>query len=150
MLPAPWQQPDFPNLTDGSYEKKSPVDGDYNCIAWAVEEDDRWWWPVPSPFAYWPPGLPRVVTLDNFIVAFGILEYEPADNDLLEAGFEKVAIYADATGTPTHMARRRETGAWTSKLGPQEDIDHDTLEDLEGGVYGHVPQIIKRPLKQGE
>lgn len=145
---SPWLESDFPNLTDDSHEIKSPPARQYNCIAWAAEEDDRWWWPVPSPFAYWPPGLPRVVTLENFILAFRIRGYEPTDNAQLEPGFEKVAIYVDDEGTPTHMARQLVSGTWTSKLGQQEDIDHDSLEDLEDGEYGRVAQILRRPTQR--
>lgn len=73
------------------------------------------WWPFPHPTsAYWPPGEPRVETLDSFILAFRTLGYELAYHARLEPGFEKVAIYADANGTPTHMARQLESGAWTS------------------------------------
>ena len=147
---SPWLESDFPSLGGENSEIKSPADEYYNCIAWAAEEDDRWWWPVPSPFAYWPPGLPRVVTLDNFITAFETLGYEPTEKDHLEPGFEKVAVYVDANGVPTHMARQRESGMWTSKLGPQEDIDHDTLEDLEGGVYGHVARVLRRPARRSD
>jgi hypothetical protein len=139
---------DFPNLREEIFEIHSPVDEGYNCIAWAAEEDDRWWWPVPPPFAYWPPDLPRVATLGNFILAFRTLDYEPSDNYDLEPGFQKVAIYADANGTPQHMARQKESGAWTSKLGPQEDIDHSTLESLEDGEYGRVALVLKRPMQR--
>lgn len=141
---SPWLQSDFPNLGNNDYRITSPTDDDYNCIAWAAEEDDRWWWPVPSPFAYWPAGLPRVVTLDNFIHAFRTLRFELTENAALEAGVEKVAIYVDVNLTPTHMARQRASGSWTSKLGPQEDIEHDSLESLEGSVYGRVAQILER------
>jgi hypothetical protein len=135
---------EFPNLGDEDFEITSPVDGDYNCIAWAAEEEDRWWWPAPSPFAYWPPGLPRVATLDNFVLAFGTLGFERTSNAVFETGFEKVAIYVDSNGTPTHMARQQERGIWTSKLGQQEDVDHYTLKVLEGGIYGRVAQVLRR------
>lgn len=84
------------------------------------------------------------MTLDNFIHAFRTLRFELTENAALEAGVEKVAIYVDVNLTPTHMARQRASGSWTSKLGPQEDIEHDSLESLEGSVYGRVAQILER------
>lgn len=52
-------------------------------------------------------------------------------------------------GEPTHAARQLPSGAWTSKLGEWEDIEHDTLEALEGSegrgeAYGRVALILKR------
>jgi hypothetical protein len=35
-------------------------------------------------------------------------------------------------------------GKWTSKLGRDVDIEHDTADDVAGGVYGEVVQIMKR------
>jgi hypothetical protein len=31
-------------------------------------------------------------------------------------------------------------------LGKAEDIEHDTPNDVAGGIYGEVIQIVKRPL----
>lgn len=146
---SPWLPSDFPKLQDDNHEVKSPTTREYNCIAWAADETDRVWWTVPPPYAYWPPEAPLVTTLDSFIRAFRTRGYEPADNFQIEPGYEKVVIYVDANGTPTHMARQLESGVWTSKLGPQEDIEHDTLQDLEGDVYGHAVQALRRPYDNG-
>lgn len=67
----------------------------------------------------------------------------------LEAGIEKIAIYVDANGVPTHAARQLADGTWTSKLGEWEDIQHKTLEAMEdsrglGLGYGKVKLILKR------
>jgi hypothetical protein len=59
-------------------------------------------------------------------------------------GLEKVALYADANGCPTHVARQLPNGRWTSKLGELEDIEHD-LPALEGDLYGSVTLVLKRP-----
>jgi hypothetical protein len=57
---------------------------------------------------------------------------------------EKIAIFADATGSPTHAARQLTSGRWTSKLGEAEDIEHE-LRAIEGDIYGTVVAILKRP-----
>ena len=75
---------------------------------------------------------------------FATLGYMPCGNAELERGFDKLAIYADDLGSPTHVARQLSTGAWTSKLGVAEDVEHDTLARLEGILYGNVGQVLRR------
>ncbi len=137
----------FPDLTQSGYGVTSPATPRYNCIAWAAGDTRKWWWPDPSPFAYWPANIPRENTLQRFVEAFQTLGYEPCDSSELEANVEKIAIFADEDGSPTHAARQLETGAWTSKLGREEDIEHQELAGLEGQDYGHVVQIMRRPAK---
>lgn len=62
----------------------------------------------------------------------------------LEAGYEKVAIFVK-NSLPSHAARQLESGAWTSKLGPSHDIEHDALSGVEGSEYGSVAKILRRP-----
>jgi len=60
-----------------------------------------------------------------------------------EPGAEKIAVYA-AGEFYTHAARQLPNGKWTSKLGAAEDIEHDTAEDVAGGLYGVVVQFMTR------
>jgi len=92
--------------------------------------------------------------LENFIRAFGKFGYEPCENSELEENFEKVAIYVSTKdeihtpkGTPTHMARQLSDGKWTSKLGQDVDISHNSLQSIEGKTYGEIKQILKRPIQ---
>lgn len=128
------------------YQITSAATPSYNCIAWAAGKTDNWWWP-PGGFNgyYWPTGAPLESTLENFTEAFRGLGYDVCDSDEFEPGVEKVAIYVDADGMPTHAARQLESGAWTSKLGKAEDIEHRALANLESGLYGTVVRIMKRP-----
>jgi hypothetical protein len=82
--------------------------------------------------------------LDAFIAAYTILGYEPCGDGLLEFGYEKVAIYLDGRGKPTHAARQLPSGTWTSKLGEGEDIEHTVPEAVMGDVYGTVGQFLRR------
>ena len=120
---------------------------DYNCIAWAAEEDDRFWWPDPLNQAYWPVVVLREVTLAAFVAAYRTLGYEPCQDGRVEQGFQKIAIYAN-NGVPTHAARQLPSGAWTSKLGQWVDIEHDTPERVAAfprcSGYGRPVQFMKR------
>ena len=137
----------FPNLTAREYQITSPVSIEYNCIAWAAEDDTTWWWPDAFEEYYWPPQAPRTETIQAFVAAYSVLGYEPCLNADLEPGFEKIALYVDVQGIPTHAARQLPSGKWTSKLGQLEDIEHDTLASLCGQTYGKVGQILRRPVK---
>jgi hypothetical protein len=101
----------------------------YNCIAWAAHEDDRWWWPVPPDVSYWPQGVAREETLEAFAGAYATRGFERCLDGLSENGYEKIVIYA-LGGTPTHAARQLLNGCWTSKLGNDVDVQHDTPEAL--------------------
>jgi hypothetical protein len=143
-----WIATHCPNLSPDQYQIASPETSDYNCIAWGIEEDDRWWDPT-DPDQYWPDGVPRELTLEAFIQAYQTLGYVPCDSAQLEPGFQKVAIYTkpngELDGEPTHVARQLPNGRWTSKLGSLEDIEHE-LDGLRGFYYGAVAQILKRPI----
>ena len=74
---------------------------------------------------------------------FGTLGYVPCPDGSLERGYEKVALFTDLQGKPTHAARQLPNGSWTSKLGTYEDISHG-IYGLEGSQYGDVAQYLKR------
>lgn len=131
----------FPNLTADNHEVTSPMTVDYNCIAWAARNTDRWW----QPGSFWPIESAREdVGVGNLIAAFRTLGYDECDDGTLEDGFEKLAIYGSGL-MYTHAARQLPDGRWTSKLGQLEDITHSTTEVIEGSDYGYVVQYMKRP-----
>ena len=136
----------FPNLSKTGYKITSPESDEYNCIAWAAGENDLWRDPNPFYRYYWPRRASRDASVGAFVDVFKTLGYETCPDDRLEPGFEKVAIYANTTGKPTHVARQLRSGAWTSKPGNLEDVEH-TLEGLTNSEYGDVVQILKRPAK---
>jgi hypothetical protein len=114
----------------------------YNCIAWAAGEAHQRWWPHDD---YWPPQVISEVSLPAFQAAFRTLGYEPCgQNDLLEARFEKVALFVCGV-VPSHAARQLAHGWWTSKLGDNWVIEHESLRGLEGALYGRVALVMKRP-----
>jgi len=134
----------FPDLKYDAFEKTSEATWQYNCIAWSVNNVGRWWWPDPMNQAFWPPNVRREVTIEAFIEAYELLGYNVADSAGLEDGYSKVAIYVK-DDEPSHAARQLPNGKWTSKLGPNVDIEHDTLDGLHGDEYGVVSVIMKKP-----
>lgn len=134
----------FPKLRWAGYLQTSPPTARYNCIAWAAQSQDAWWWPDSNNLYYWPPGVPREETLGAFILAYSGIGYVPCGSAELEVGFEKIAIYA-LHGQITHASRQLPDGRWTSKLGVHFDIAH-TFDGLDGPAYGTVVQVMKRNL----
>ncbi len=132
----------FPKLTDENHEITSPRTINYNCIAWAARNTDRWW----QPGVYWPIESSREDHgIGNVVAAFTSQGYEECDDGEPEEGFEKLALYGSAM-MYTHAARQLPDGKWTSKLGQLEDITHSTTDVIEGGDYGEVVQFMKRPI----
>jgi hypothetical protein len=133
----------FPNLPIHGYSITSPATPEYNCIAWAADDNEVWWWPDPMNTAYWPPQIQREETIEAFIQAYETLGYVQCCTPDYKEGFEKIAIY-EKDGKPTHAARQLINGRWTSKLGELEDIEHHALEGLHGQAYGTVAVFMKR------
>ena len=137
----------FPHLKDTGYTITSPATEDYNCIAWAAREDDRWWWPDPLGTSYWPENASREVTLNAFLAAFSTLGFESCFDSQLEPGFEKIAIYINADGEPSHISRQLNNGRWTSKLGKSFDIEH-AFDGLNNSQYGSIAHILRRRIQR--
>lgn len=132
----------FPGLGGTGYTVTSPPQVDYNCIAWAAGDDSRWW--EPSPSYFWPEAAPRQYTLQAYVEAFMCIGFELCQDAALEAGWEKIAIFASADGRPTHAARQLLDGTWTSKLGRLEDIRHLELDHVSGTDYGRPVRFLRR------
>lgn len=134
--------PDFPRLTAANHHITSPSAPDYNCIAWAVGDTEHWW----QPGVFWPIAIPQdgfgIDVLAESMQSQGFAVCETA---VLEEGFQKVALYA-TSAFYTHACRQLPSGKWTSKLGRMEDIEHDSPDDLAGGVYGSVVLFMKRKI----
>jgi len=149
-MPGSWPQHELPHLTDDTCEVTSMPSRQYNCIAWAAGNDGYNWWPDPMGVGRWPSGAPRVVTMEAFVKAYETLGYKLCYDNSLEPGLQKVAIYGktnpvDGTTIPTHAALQLESGEWSSKLGPFEDVRHKTLDDVNGPAYGRAFYFMSRP-----
>jgi hypothetical protein len=91
--------------------------------------------------------VPRTLDLESFVQLFAVKGgYSPCDSEAIEEGFEKIALFVGLDKEVTHSARQLPSGAWTSKLGDWEDIEHKSLSGLESACYGRVARILRRPL----
>ncbi len=136
----------------------SPRDSFYNCIAWAVQDNVNWWEPDVRGEYYWPEGIPRRYTLDAYLSAYRTIGYEVCENQNIEKGFEKIALYTDNYGVPQHAARQINESKWTSKLGKSFDIEHPFIEEWTEIIcipdficynlrnYGKVKTFLKKPV----
>jgi hypothetical protein len=135
---------EFPKLNGNNHRVTSDSDFRYNCIAWAYGENRKCFWPTDG--YHWPDNITRQGTIGAFIDLFSSIGYCLCDNQLFELGYEKVAIYV-LNGEPTHAARQLPTGKWTSKLGEEVDIEHDSPEVLDGPLYGSASIFMKRKIE---
>jgi hypothetical protein len=130
----------FPRLTQRNHRLTSPADVSYNCIAWALGDVTRWW----QPGFYWPIAVSRdVCGIGTLVEMFRTLGFHEGASQQLETGIEKVALYGNGLHY-THAARQLPTGKWTSKLGKLADIEHDHPDDVAGGIYGEVVEVMMR------
>ena len=145
MLPEQFQELEraFPSLLHEGYTLTSPYNPLYNCIAWAAEVNHQWWQPDPLGQYFWPQGVERVSTAAAYIKAYSTIGYAICTTAEYEEGFEKIAIFTNTLGTPTHAARQIAPEVWTSKLGKAHDISH-TLAGLVGQIYGEPTIFLKR------
>lgn len=147
-LNGSWDKNLLPNLSDANCAITSPASRAYNCLAWAATNAVLWWWPDPTYMYFWPPNVPREVTVDAFIRAYEAVGFSVCGDGELEEDFEKIALYAKRMPwgdvEPTHAARQLPDGTWTSKLGPCEDVGHRTVADVNGPAYGAPVQFLKR------
>ncbi|MGO8747376.1 MAG: hypothetical protein ACLQNE_15430 [Thermoguttaceae bacterium] len=139
---------EMPNIREGvNCFKTSDPTGEENCIAHACGARGEWWQPYPRRF--WPLGPPYYNDkIESLIYLFKRRGYEDCGlNATYEEGYEKIAIYGKG-GKYTHAARQLADGTWTSKLGPEDDVNHTTPEVVAGGTFGDVVKIMK--LKRTE
>lgn len=133
----------FPRASDRDIVPKSNATEEYNCVAWAAWHQGQVIWPDDRFLWAWPRSLDRNETVANFEAFFEMLGFEQCADGHLEAGFEKIVIYAES-GVVTHAARLQADGKWTSKLGGGVDAEHPAPETLVSKTYGTPVRYMRR------
>jgi hypothetical protein len=143
-----WKERKWPYLLSEGYGVASNETWDYNCIAFSADIQDDWWWPDQNGDAYWPISW-REETLECFVAAFRSIGYKKCWLSIRQKRFERVAIYTK-DNIPTHAAKQLNDGRWKSKLGPWEDIEHNTTKAVEEYIYGKVAVYMKRRIRDAK
>jgi hypothetical protein len=136
-------------LLGNNYEIVGEASATYNCIAHAAGDKTEWWQNQPHANnprgAYWPP-VQQDGTVESLEAAFKWIGYRDCkNNSRVQWGYQKVALYATASGQWTHAARLRCDGRWSSKCGDGEIIAHDSLDGVSGiHAYGSAVRIMRR------
>jgi hypothetical protein len=134
----------YPNLARSGYRRKSYPTTRYNCVAWALGDETRWWEPDSYNLFFWPSGIPRSYAIRNYVEICRKYGYERCPDGDLETGYEKLAIFTQGNEFK-HVARQRQNGMWTSKLGQLDDIDHH-IDGFDGSHYGTPTIFMKRKI----
>jgi hypothetical protein len=143
-----------PSLADTSCTVTSPATAQYNCVAWAANDDRRVWAPVAGPGGkllggyHWPESVPLRPSVQALEEVFRLLGYSRCDDGQLVKGLEKIVIYGDELGEGKHVARQTKSGKWTSKMGVLADIEHDQPEEIESVMVGSVISYMSRKVRQ--
>src|SRR5258706_6003834 len=96
----------FPKLAKKDHLVISNYDACYNCIAFAAGITDKKYWPNWNPDYTWLDSIPHAETLDAFIKFYETFGYSGPSNGTFLEGVEKVAIFTDKSGKPTHAAKQ--------------------------------------------
>ena len=105
----------FPNLAGSGYEITGEASDQYNCIAWALGITTEKW-NSEDPADYWPPSLPRNNRVETVMRLFAGEGFSLCDDDTLEPGYEKIAVYA-FVGRSYHVARQMQDGPVDQQAG---------------------------------
>jgi len=156
----------FSKLSNENHRCTSDPVEEQNCIAYAAGDEIHYWWPpgddfpggLPAPY-FWPRSCPPDETIESFVCAYALLGFEECDKSedgRLEDKVEKLALFAKWTMKdgkkvlePTHAAIQSPSrnGKWRSKMGEDEDIEHDSLTDVAGKLYGDPILFLKRTME---
>ena len=136
---------DFPHLTAQNHRATSPPSTDYNCVAWSAADTEHGW----QPGVYWPVGIEP----DDYglVCSHGSSRQwamSPATVIASNPGSRKSRFMRPRHFTPTPGASFP-TAAGRASSADSEDIEHETPNDLAGGVYGDVLQFMKRSVSRG-
>lgn len=121
---------------------KSDSDFNYNCLAFALGDNQNWWEPPGRYGFYWPAGFPADVGVETVTAILELHGFVVELDRHRRPVAESIAIYAKGDEW-THFAKYVD-GTWTSKIGEDHDITHTSLELLEGDMYGTVVRILSR------
>ncbi|HAI76621.1 MAG TPA: hypothetical protein DCM08_10270 [Microscillaceae bacterium] len=132
---------EFPHTEKEPFEITSPETDQYNCLAWAMHDSQRWWDTADDDF--WIEAN-RDNLLQTVIEVCQKLGFQVCEDEQLEEGYEKIALFSNDKQYCAHVARQLNNGKWTSKLGQSFDVIHSIFA-IENGIYGNAAIFLKKP-----
>lgn len=135
----------FPNLRDDeNFKILSPQTQVYNCIAWAMNFNDRWVDIAEIPGHWWPNGVVKSLSPDALVQAFEAVGFETTSDKTPEDGYDKVVLYKNTSREEwTHASRIITESIGYSKFGAEWD-GHHSIYSISGNVYGTPYCWMKR------
>lgn len=135
----------FPLLKgDVNFEILSPETPIYNCIAWAMQMEDRWVDPYMIPGHWWPNGVAKSISPESLVQAFEAVGFSVTSDCKIEDDFDKVVLYKnDKTNEWTHASRIVADTIEHSKFGQLWDGSH-SANSISGTAYGIPYCYMKR------
>ena len=133
----------FPNLSGEDFKIVGVPTPKYNCIAYAADDPDNWWWPYKHG-AYWPEHATMSENITSLREVFAELGYKECHDSTFEPGYRKVALY-EKHGEMQHAASQTPNGKWRSKIGRGPVVEHTSPEPLTSDSYGQPTIIMRKP-----
>lgn len=135
----------FPNLrNDENFKILSPRTQVYNCIAWAMNFNDRWVDIADILGHWWPNAVVKSLSPEALVQAFEAVGFEKTSDQTTEEGYDKVVLYMNINkGEWTHASRIIAESVGHSKFGAAWD-GHHSVDSISGGVYGTPYCWMKR------
>jgi hypothetical protein len=132
----------FPKLLPSEYRRISKAAPRYNCMAFANGDKRHWWEPERHGGGFrWPDTVSKKSTVEAHAEVFEQDGFTRTTSRSHDPEFEKVAIYADSNGAFSHVTKS-DGRVWKSKLGKGQDIEHPSLDVLEGNQYDEYGTVV--------
>lgn len=135
-MPEEFYDQDFPDLRMLGFERTSAPDPSYRCLSFAIGETAKNWWPGDYPASsddFWPVPYSGSGGVAAFLVGLATIGFVPCGSADVEAGYDKIALYA-LHDEVRHAARRLIRGGKAS-LAPTR-TSHTRLRGWKGRSTG--------------
>lgn len=120
----------LPNMKEGeNFIFTSTATDDYNCCSWALGNDEE------NIILYTAEGA-YDTRLSSYVDYYKSIGFRECKDGEFREGYSTIVIFALGDEF-THVARRKDSTTWASKLGEWEDIEHSDLDSLSGDYYGN-------------